>query len=184
MTAPIDVLLSIVFGSAIALASQGQLRVSSRSWFATRYFVATVAFHALVVLPSAAYRYFFHRDWSFMYLFDTTSAPVAFSILGLVVVFVAGICSFLVGSHCVRTNREWLILTIIVSAVGGIALVAVLGVSRLGVVGSTAQRLGSFGLQPLHLTDLLPAMAAMGACVLGGWIYILVLFAREGTTSR
>ncbi len=184
VTIPIDVLLSIVFGSAIALSSRGQLRVSSRTWFTTRYFVATVAFHGLVVLPSAAYRYFFHPDWSYMYLVDTSFAPVALSITGLIVLLAAGVGAFLIGSYCVRSNREWLILTVIVTAVAGIALVATLGVSRLGVVGTTAQQLGSYGLLQLHETDLLPAMLVMGGCVLGGWIYILVLFSREGTTSR
>lgn len=183
VTAPIDLLLSLIFGGAVALASRGQLRVTSRPWYLTRYFVATVTFHGLVVLPAAAYRYVFHPDWAFMYLFDTSSFRVVFVSIGLLLVFAAGVAGFLLGKHCARTDRLWLLLTSMAVCAGGIALITTLGARRLSAVGSTAQWEGAFGLSPIMSTDLFPAVVVMGGCALVGWISVLASFAREGESA-
>ena len=182
MTAPLDVLISVVLSGAVALACRGQLRVSSRSWYATRYFTALSTFLLLLVLPSAAYRYFFHPDWAAMYLIEASDLTVPFSVACLVAMSGAGVGTFALGSHCARSHREWLILTVLALAVGGIFVVAALSGTRLGQVGTYAQWHGSFGLRPLFTTDLWPALLVMGGCVLVVWIVMLVLYVREGVS--
>jgi len=183
VTVPIDLLLSVLFGGAVALASRGQLKVSSRPWYASRYFVATLAFHALVVLPAAAYRYVFHTDWAFMYFFDGSSLDGALVPAGLLLLLAASVGGFAIGTSCARTDRLWLLLTVMAACMGGIALVATLGARRLLSVGSTTEWDGGFGLSPITSTDLLPAIVVMGLCVLAGWISLLAFFAHEGETS-
>lgn len=182
MTAPLDLLISVVFGGAIALASRGQLRVSSRPWYATRYFASAAIFQGLLVLPAAAYRYFFHPDWAAMYLFEASKATVIYGIAGLGLVLGAGVGTFGLGNYCARTHREWLILTVMALAVAAVVLMVVLLPERLLLVGSYAQWHGSFGLRALAETDLLPAVLVMDGCVLVGWVAVLAVFVREGAS--
>lgn len=184
MTAPIDVLLAFVLGGAIALSSRVQLRLNPRPWYATRYFAATVGFIGLVFLPAAAYRYFFHPDWSVMYLLDASSTPGLFGLIGLVILAASAVGAFVLGNYCARAHREWLLLTSLAVAVAGIATIAVLGVERIKVVGSFAQFERTFGLQHLASTELFIAVVVMGVCATIAWLHLLILFAREGAAVR
>jgi hypothetical protein len=184
VTAPIDMLLAFVLGGAISLACRVQLRLNPRPWYATRYFAAMIGFFSLVFLPAAAYRYFFHPDWSVMYLLDTSSTPGLFGLIGLLLLGASAIGAFVLGNYCARAHREWLLLTTLALAVAGIATIAAIGVERIKLVGSFAQWQGSFGLRPLAATDLFLAVVVMGACAALAWLHILVLFAREGAAVR
>ena len=184
MTAPIDALLSFLLGGAIALACRVQLRLSPRPWYATRYFAALVGFMAMLVAPAAVYRYFFHPDWSAMYLVDASGSPSLFGFGALVAVVGAGLGAFVLGNYCARAHREWLLLTTLAVAAAGIAVVSAVGFHRIKVVGTFDQWQGSFGLRPLGETDLLPALAIMGACMLLAWLHVLILFVREGASVR
>lgn len=182
VTAPLDIVISVVLGGAIALAARGQLRVSSRSWYASRYFVVVATFQGFLVLPAAAYRYFFHPDWAYMYLFEASRATAVFGMVGLSAVLIAGIVSFSLGAYCARSQREWLILTVMGLAIALAVLATALGKARLVMVGSFDQWHGSFGLRPMFETDLLPALLVMGGCVVVGWITILAILTREGAS--
>lgn len=184
MTAFIDIFLSFVFGAAIALACRIQLRVSPRPWYATRYFYSLLVFQGMAVLPSAAYRYFFHPDWSAMYLFNASEVQSLFGLSSLALIFASGMGAFILGNFCARTQREWILLAGLAVAIAGIATVAVLGEDRFKVVGNFAQWTGSFGLRQFAETDLLPAVLLMGGCVVFAWLHILFLFAREGAAVR
>jgi hypothetical protein len=184
VTAPIDALLSFMLGGAIALACRVQLRLSPRPWYATRYFAALVGFNAMLVAPAAVYRYFFHPDWSAMYLVDASSFPALFGLGALVAVVGSGVGAFVLGAHCARAHREWLLLTTLAVAAAGIAVVAAVGYHRIRVVGSFEQWQGSFGLRPLLETELFVALALMGGCMLAGWLHVLIVFAFEGAAVR
>jgi hypothetical protein len=184
VTAPIDILVAFVLGGAVALACRIQLRLSPRPWYATRYFAALSGFLALVYLPAAAYRYFFHPDWSVMYVLDATSTPGILGLLQFVLLFAVATGAFVLGNYSARAHREWLLLTSLSLAVAGIATIAALGVDRIRVVGTFAQWEGNFGLRQLASTDLFGAILLMGAIVLLAWVHLLVFFAREGAAVR
>jgi hypothetical protein len=181
LTAPLDALLSFVLGGFVALACRVQLRLSPRPWYATRYFAGLASFQLLVFLPAAFYRYYFFPDWSAMYLFNASQFHFWATGGGLVVAALMAIAAFVLGNRCARARREWLLLTALAVALAGLATVASLLVDRLWSVGSFAQWQRNFGLRQLTETDLLPALLAMGVCVLVAWLYMLVIFAREGS---
>ncbi len=184
MTAPLDVLLTFVLSGSLALACRVQLRLNPRPWYATRYFAMLLSLHGLVVLPAAAYRYFFHPDWAAMYLFPASETSGLFGLTALLSAGGAAVGAFILGHYCARTHREWVLLTTLALAIGGIATMAVLGAGRIAVVGTFTQWDGTFGLRPLRTTDLFAATMIMGACVLLAWLHVLVLFAREGSALR
>ncbi len=179
MTAPIDLLLSIAIAASVVLATRTQLRLSPQPWYATRYFAAVASFEAMVVLPAAGYRYGFHTDWSFLYLFEASRHASAVTVGGLVAVAGAAVGTFWLGDFLCRTGRVWALVLLLGGAIVGVGVVAALGLPRMALVGSHAQWVGTFGLRPLTSTDLLFALLIMGACVLLGWVFILYLFARE-----
>jgi len=184
VTAPIDVLLSFVLGGAVALAARIQLRLSPRPWYATRYFASLGTLYGFLVVPAASYRYFLHPDWSAMYMVDVAPAQQFFGLGALLAVMGSGLGAFVLGNYCARAHREWILLASLAAAAGGIAMLAALGAGRIGVVGSHAQWTGTFGLREIGETDLLPAMLIMGLFVVGAWVHVLVVFAREGTAVR
>lgn len=184
MTAPIDVLLAFVLGGAVALACRVQLRLSPRSWYDTRHFAALGGLLGMLVVPGASYRYFFHPDWSAMYLVNASNSPALFGLASLIGVAGSGVAAFVLGNYCARARREWLLLTMLAVAAAGVAVVATVGAHRIKVVGSLAQWEGTFGLRPVGETDLFLAMLIMGGCVVLAWIHVLVLFAREGAALR
>ena len=184
MTAPIDVLVAFILGGAIALACRFQLRLSPRPWYATRYFAALASLMGLVVLPASAYRYFFHPDWSAMYLIPASETSGLFGLGGLVVSAGAALGAFVLGHWSARAHREWVLLAALAVAASGIATAAVLGAGRIEVVATTSQWQGSFGLRPWRETDLFTAVLIMDSCVLAAWVHVLILFAREGAAVR
>lgn len=188
MTAPIDLLLSVVVAASIVLTTRSQLRLSPQPWYATRYFAALATFEGMLLLPAAGYRYAFHPDWSFLYLFDASRYPGALTAGALVAVAAAAVGTFWLGDLLCRTGRVWALVLVLGGALAGIAAVATMGFGRMRLVGSHAQWVGTFGLRPLAETDLLLAILVMSGCVLIGWVFILYLFAREATalarTSR
>lgn len=184
MTAPIDALIAFVIAGALSLSCRVQLRISPRPWYATRYFLGLATLFGFLVIPSAAYRYFFHPDWSSMYLFDAARLPGVFGMGAIVVVLGSAMGAFVLGNYCARGHREWLLLAALALATAGIALAATFGADRIKVVGSHRQWEGAFGLQPLGETDLFPAVIVMGACVLLGWLHALLIFTREAAAVK
>jgi len=180
LTAPVDVLLCVVFGVTSALASRVQLRLSSQPWFSTRYFASLATFLLMVVMPSTAYRYFFHPDWATMYAFEASRATGLFAVVTLLIGLGAGVGAFWLGSYCCRERKDWILLVVLGVAVAALALIAALGSARIGQVGTYAQWVGEFGLQPLGATDVLPELLISVVALAVGWLYLLVFFAREG----
>ena len=180
MTLPLDILISFVLGGALSLACRVQLRRDPRPWYATRYFGALLSLMGLVFLPAAAYRYFFHPDWSVMYLFSTSASAGLIGLAGLVLDAGAAIGAFALGNYSARMRREWLAVVAMVSALAGIVGVALLGEERVLVVGQMTQWERGYGLQPLSESDLYWASLVMGGCVMVGWLQLMVSFIREG----
>ncbi len=174
----------MVFGTSVVLSCRVQLRLSPQPWYATRYFASLAAFEGMLVLPAASYRYFFHPDWSSMYLFQASNSTGLVAFGWLLLLFCVVVGAFWLGAYCARLHQEWLLLVVLAIAIGGISLLSTLGAKRLRLVGSYEQWSGRFGLRSIVETDLLPAVLIMGLCVLIGWIYILYLFSREGTSLR
>ena len=188
MTAPIDLLMSVIFGASAVLASRTQLRLSPQPWYATRYFAALLTFEGMLVLPASGYRLLFHPDWSFMYLFEASAHPAAYGAASLALLALVGVGTFCVGDFLSRTGRVWALIIVLGLAISGIATIAAVGAERLGTVGTHSQWAGTFGLHPLVETDLLFAVLIMGGCVAVGWVFILYIFIREAValarTSR
>ena len=180
MTAPIDVLLSVVLSGSVALACRGQLRQTPHAWYATRYFAALGAFDLMLFLPAAAYRYVFPIDGAFMYLFDASRYAAGTVALAVLAIAAASVGTFWLGDHCSRSGRIWLLLAVLGAAAVGIAVIATLGAPRIHLVGTHSQWVGSFGLLPMARTELLLAIVVMGLCMLVGWSYIVVQFVKEG----
>jgi hypothetical protein len=138
----------------------------------------------MLVIPGASYRYFFHPDWSAMYLVNASNFPALFGLVSLLAVAGSGVAAFVLGNYCARARREWLLLTMLAVAAAGVAVVSTVGAHRIRVVGTLAQWDGTYGLRTMYETDLILAVLIMGGCVLIAWLHVLFLFAREGAALR
>ncbi|MBI5513266.1 MAG: hypothetical protein HY909_05825 [Deltaproteobacteria bacterium] len=149
-------------GLGASWCSQQELRASPRAVPWTRGFLALAAHEALVGMPTLAWLLFRHPDWMVGYTFDAARLPSA---LGLVVAALAAPCalgSYALGAWLLRSQRP---RGVVFAGGGALALaVALLAAawSRVGVVGSTVQFRGGFGIEPLGASSLGGILWALG----------------------
>jgi hypothetical protein len=167
-------LLAFASGTAAAIASRRELRVSPRPALLSRGFGALALFLGLVLVPVSAYFYVFHGDWSLLYLVDVRSIPSAVALVGFVLEGLVGAAGFVAGAALVRAQREVLagVLAGTVAALAGGLVLLVR--DRLSVVGSLAQYRGGFGLEPFGDGPVAVGGLTMGAILVIGLVYLFV----------
>jgi hypothetical protein len=165
---------NIAAGLAVALAATRELRASPRSVPALRSFAALCVHEALVAVPAAFYLLARHTDWMLGYVIVGARVPSALLLVTAVGFGVAALGGFFVGARWMRDHRPlWP-----AALAAGLCLVALVGLAvmraRAGVVGTTAQYRGGFGLVPFWSSRastavLLVAMVQGSALAWLGW---------------
>ena len=167
-------LINIAAGLAVALFASRELRASPRSVPALRSFLALCAHEALVAVPAAFYLLARHTDWMIGYVISGARVPSALLLVAAFGYGVAALGGFVLGARWMRDHRPlWP-----AALTGGLTLFALVGLAvlraRAGVVGTTSQFRGGFGLVPFWSSRastavLLIAMIQGGALAWLAW---------------
>lgn len=139
-------LVNAAAGFAVALAASRELRASPRSAPALASFAGLAAYELLVAAPAALYLLLRHTDWMLSYAVHGARIPSALMLVASVAYGACALATFFAGARWMRDHRpRWSML-----AAGGLAAIALVGLAvmreRSGVVGTTAQYRGGFGL--------------------------------------
>ncbi len=178
-TVPADLIINFILGLSIAYSGRMDLRRTPRSVLATRYFAALLLLVGLVYLPVGGYLYWFHTDWSWMYLVAPARLPGGMGILVLAAYAASAFAGYGIGAVRLRDGKERSVVVIATIAAVALAAVTVLLRRRLYWVGSYAQFHAGFPMQAIFRTRLVAALVVMGGAVLFGWAFILYRFARD-----
>ncbi len=140
--------LNLAAGLAVALAATRELRASPRSVPALRSFVALCVHEGLVAVPAAFYLLTRHTDWMLGYVIAGSRVPSALLLLTSALYGALALGGFYLGARWMRDHRPlWP-----AALAGGLCAAALVGLavmrSRAGVVGTTAQFRGGFGMVP------------------------------------
>ena len=162
MPIPILAFLTLSVGAAAAVVARYELRATPRPVALTRGFQAYLIFGCLILGPLSGYFYYFHGDWSLLYVLDTDRVPSAIALMAIVGQITAGAGVYYVAAAALRSHRDGVALAIVAAGVVGGGLVFLAARARIAVVGTFAQYHGDFGLQPYEETS-----ALMGGIVMG-----------------
>ncbi len=181
-------LVNVAAGFALSLAAARELRASPRAVFALQSFAALCLHEALVAAPAAFYLLARHTDWMLGYAVAGARLPSALLLVAAVGVGLAAVGGFALGARWMRDHRP----RQAVLAAGGCALAALAGLAllraRAGVVGTTAQFRGGFGLVPFWSSRastavLLVVMVQGGALAWLAWA-VRARLTPEAANSR
>ena len=167
-------------GLTVALAARQQIRGGAAAWRES-YLPGMLLFLALVPLPLGVYLFASYPAWSTLYLLDPAEVGFLVVLLALGATLLLAVAGYQIGYRLCRARRDG-VLVGMVAAVGiGLLLFLVLAgdrLTRLTLDGDwrTAQVLSGTGLVTIF------ALAV--PLLLGGWIFLLVLFGMEGRKVR
>ena len=162
MPIPILAFLTLSVGAAAAVVARYELRATPRPVALTRGFQAYLIFGCLIIGPLSGYFYYFHGDWSLLYVLDTERVPSAVALIAIVGQIAVGAAIYYVAAAALRAHRDSVALGLVAAGVAGAGLVYLVARARIGVVGTYAQYHGDFGLQPYQETAALMGGIAMG----------------------
>ena len=167
---PLPTLICLAFstGIAAALAGRVELRVSPRPPLLTHSFVSYVIFACLVLVPISVYFYVFHGDWFLLYAMDIRRIPSALALVVFAMEVGIGALGFLTGAALVRAQRDAVATVLLVISAAAAIGVGAVARGRLSVVGTYAQYVGNFGLEPFWEHPLMTGAGVMSAIFLVG----------------
>jgi hypothetical protein len=178
---PIPILLGLhtLFGLAVAYASRTSTRLSSRSLFRSRAYLALLVSEGMLGIPIATYLYVFYRDWSFMYFVDGARVPSAIAVAIVATFpFVASV-GFAVGVGLLRARRDAVLGgTLVAVGVACLAAGAVLR-RRLLLVGPFGGYHGGYGMRAITRSALGPVAGLLSTTLVAGWAYVVWRTGRE-----
>lgn len=160
----------------MALAAQRQISNGARLWHEP-YLPGLLLFEFLVLLPTGLYLFVNQPAWSMLYLVDSVEVS-GWIVTGVMAgSMLVATLAYLVGySLCARRRSGVLYSLLALACVGGLVFFLLAG-DRLGHLAEQ----GDWQAAPGLLSSRLGIMFAfIVPVVLGGWIFLVVLFAMEG----
>ncbi len=177
--APIVILMPIfglLVGLSVAFAARRQIRLLSPSW-RRAYLVSILIYMVLIWLPVGMFFFITYPTWSVLYLTEPPGIHASFGLIIIVISTVASVIGYQLGEFLLHRALDRHLIASMGLCVLGLFLVLVVAGSRLGSVAE-------FGdwreAESLSDTVLGSSLLFMLPLVLGGWIYLLVYFEREG----
>lgn len=167
----------VALGLLAAVLGARELRASPRGVTQLRGFVALATHEAVVAVPVTFWVLARHTDWALSYLADGAKVPSAALLVAALGCGALALGGFALGSWWIRAHqprRPGAVAT----ALAGIGLLGCLALhERVGVVGTTVQFRGGFGLGSLAGSRVL---GTLGVAALG----YLAAYAHLGWTLR
>jgi len=166
--------LGILIGFSVAYAANLQVRRGARFW-RDAYLPGMLLYELLVLLPPALYLFIKYPHWSSLFLVPPGTASRAWPVLLVMAgTLLLSFLGFAAGFALCRARRQGLVLGCLLLMAGGLVAIVAAVQSRLrGLAGSAAWDGPSSSNLVLFLALVVPV-------VLGGWIFLLVLFIMEG----
>lgn len=158
------VMWSVALGLLAAVLGARELRSSPRGVTQLRSFVALATHEAAVAVPVTFWVLARHTDWALSYAADGAKVPSAALLLAALACGGAALGGFALGAWWIRAHQPRRPGTVALALLAaGLAGCVVLH-HRVGLVGSTVQYRGGFGLAPLGGSRVLGtvAVAALG----------------------
>lgn len=158
---------SVALGMLAALLGARELRSSPRGVTQLRSFVALATHEALVAAPVTFWVLARHTDWALSYLADGAKVPSAALLAAALACGGLALGGFSLGAWWIRAHRPRrpgaVALGLLAAGLVGCAVMH----HRVGLVGTTVQYSGGFGLAPLAGSRALGtvAVAALGYLV-------------------
>jgi hypothetical protein len=169
-------LISLLAGFSVALAARQQIQRGATLW-REPYLPGLLLFELLVLVPVGIYLFVVHPAWATLYLMsanEVTTGVVAWILAGCLVVAAMGY----LGGYFMCLYRQSRILVILSGlTVLGMLLLFVLAGDRLSHLSETEAFHDAPGLLASNLGIM---FAFIIPVVLGGWIFLVVLFGMEG----
>ena len=144
-------------------------------------FLAYALFVSLLLVPTAAFFYFFHGDWFLFYWVDTARAPWVFGLFTVLLVAGAALVGFRLGAALCRASRDRAARALAMAALLVGCGVWPLAWGRLSVVGSHRQFTRDYGLTTFFASPACYSGLAM--LVIAGASFAWVAF-RIGRQTR
>jgi hypothetical protein len=181
---PFAPLVGFVLGVLLAWSASGPLARDEGPLIASRPFLVTAGFAALVYTPIVGYFVAFHGDWAYVYEVPWRSVPSA---LDFALVLVSGACAvlgFLAAVPLLRKRR-----------LGGVAVLGVApGALALALLALTAKRLvysatyaqfhHEFGAEPIAASTLGSGIVFMGVVLALGVAWCVRAMSVMGSEAR
>jgi hypothetical protein len=173
MPIPLAPLLGFVLGVVLAWAAAPELGRDDGPLVASRPFVVTAAFAALVQTPLVGYFVAFHGDWSYLYVVAWRSVPSA---IDLALVLLGGgsvVLGFLAAVPLLKKRKTGALASLIAGP-GAVALaILALAWRRLALSATYAQFRGDFGGESLTESALGRGVLFMGLVLAVGVAWCL-----------
>lgn len=163
---------SVALGLLAAALGARELRSSPRGVTQLRGFVALATHEAAVAVPVAFWVLARHTDWALSYVADGARVPSAALLVAALACGALGLAGFALGAWWIRAHqpRRPGALAIGLAAAGLVGCVVLH--HRVGLVGSTVQYRGGFGLAPLAGSRVLGTVVVAGLGYLAAYVHL------------
>ncbi len=168
--------MSLLAGLSVALAARQQIRRGATQW-REPYLPGLLLFELLLLLPLGGYFFYSYPSWSTLYHFDSLEISSWIGVAMFLGSLIAAVAGFQLGYVLCRRRRDNILVGTVVLVVGAVVLFFVLSGDRFARLAPD----GDYQNAPaLFSTGMGMTMAFVIPVVLGGWIFLLVLFGIEG----
>lgn len=171
--------LNFIVGALASLAAARELRASPRAVHHTRGFQALTAHALLIATPIATLMLVRGSDWMVSYALDGSRIPSALTVALVAMHGGLALGGYALGARLIRDHRGQWVRTVVIVAVAAVILAAFIARDRLGVVGTTAQYRGGFGLRSFWGSRVAGISAGLAAAWIAAAGHLLWSLARR-----
>ena len=162
----------VALGLLAAVLGARELRSSPRGVTQLRSFVALATHEAAVAVPVTFWVLARHTDWALSYVADGARVPSAALLLAALACGGLALGGFAVGAWWIRAHQPRRPGAVALGLLAAGLLGCVLLHHRVGLVGSTVQYRGGFGLAPLAGSRVLGTVAVAGLGYLAAYVHL------------
>jgi hypothetical protein len=177
------IIINLLAGTSVAFSARIQIRNLQRPIFYNRYFTALLMLEVFTLLPVGIYFESFYPDWSWMYLVDTRTISAGLNVMALASYPMTAAMGYLVGYFSAKSNSDWLSIIFMLFLVAGLAGLFIVGIEKIGYLGTYDQYHNNVNLRKWTDTSLLPSFIVSWIGIFTGWGYLMFKFWKEGSLT-
>lgn len=163
-------------GLSVALAAHQQIRRGAMQW-REPYLPGLLLFELLVLLPLGGYFFYSYPAWSTLYYFQSLEVSSWIGVAMLLGSLIAAVVGCQIGHVLCRRRQDRVLVAAVVLAAGAVVVFFILAGDRFARLALD----GDYQNAPrLMKTSMGMTLSFVIPVVLGGWIFLLVLFGQEG----
>ncbi|MBK6529154.1 MAG: hypothetical protein IPF99_06085 [Deltaproteobacteria bacterium] len=163
---------SVALGLLAAVLGARELRSSPRGVTQLRSFVALATHEVVVAVPVTFWVLARHTDWALSYAAEGAKVPSAALLVAALTCAGLALGGFAAGAWWIRAHQPRLPNAVALGLLGIGLLGCVVLHHRVGLVGSTVQYRGGFGLSPLVGSRVLGTVAVAGLGYLVAYVHL------------